>query len=174
MGKIGRNERCPCQSGKKYKHCCARQVTAARPQQMSPEQAMKITLSGGVEAIQEMAEKREESTKEIGVFFFYSTTDGDAWLLEMTDCDCVQVAKDGERLATPIDENPETIEINWSHTFAVQNKVLELTAYADRSVMALPQAPSQQISAAIRRIRKKFTAQQLQQVHLDSADNATV
>ena len=23
MAKIGRNEQCPCQSGKKYKHCCA-------------------------------------------------------------------------------------------------------------------------------------------------------
>jgi hypothetical protein len=136
---------------------------------MSPEQALKITLMGGVEAIQEMAEKREASTKEIGVFFFYSTAAGDAWLLEMTDCDCVQVAADGKRLEAPIDENPETIEINWSHTFSVRNKVLELTAYADKSVTLLPEAPSQNINAAQRRIMKKFTQQQLQQVHVESA-----
>jgi len=31
MAKIGRNDRCPCDSGKKYKHCCmARDEAAAR------------------------------------------------------------------------------------------------------------------------------------------------
>lgn len=173
MAKIGRNEKCPCQSGKKYKHCCARKAEAARPRQMSPEQAAKITLMGAVAAIQEKAEKYEASTQEIGVFFFYSTVAGDAWLLEMTQCDCVQVAESGKRLQPPISENPETIEVNWSHTFSVRHKVLELTAYADKSVTPLPEAPSQSINAAMRRIRKKFSPQQLQQVHLeDSADTA--
>ena len=127
MAKIGRNEKCPCRSGKKYKHCCANKQ-ASQPQPMSPEQAAKITLMGGVEAIQELAEKYEAATREIGVFLFYSTTAGDAWLLEMTDCDCIQVAKEGKRMEAPIDENPDTIEVNWSHTFTVRNKKLETTA----------------------------------------------
>jgi len=29
MAKIGRNERCPCGSGKKYKHCCLQEDEAA-------------------------------------------------------------------------------------------------------------------------------------------------
>ncbi len=170
MAKIGRNEKCPCQSGKKYKHCCARTAEAARPKPLTPEQAARITLMGGVEAIQEKAERREPFTREIGVFFFYSTAAGDAWLLEMTDCDCVQVARGGERLEPPIDENPETIEVNWSHQFRIVNRTLELTAYKDRSVMELEDAPTQSINAMLRRIRKKFTAEQLRQVHVESAE----
>lgn len=170
MAKIGRNEKCPCQSGKKYKHCCAHKISAARPTPMTPEQAAKVTLMGGVHAIQECAERREAVTREIGVFLFYSTRAGDAWLLEMTDCDCVQVAKDGERLEAPIDENPETIEVNWSHQFKVVNKQLELTAYADKSVMVMQDAPAQAVNAMLRRIRKKFSSEQLRKIHVESEE----
>lgn len=170
MAKIGRNEKCPCQSGKKYKHCCARKIAAARPKQLTPEQAARVTLMSGVEAIQERAEKRENVSREIGVFFFYSTAAGDAWLLEMTDCDCVQLAKGGERLDPPIDENPETIEVNWSHQFKIVNRQLELTAYLDKSVTVLQDAPAQAINAMLRRIRKKFSPEQLRQVHVESSE----
>ncbi len=166
MSKIGRNEPCPCRSGKKYKRCCGK-----NPQepirQLSPEQAMKVTLLGGVEAIQAQAEKKKVTKKELGVFFFYSTTEGDAWLLEMTQLDCVKVADKGEKLPPPIDENPETIEINWSHTFAIRNKQMEITAYEDKSVAVLPDAPTREISAAVRRIRKKFSPEELEKIHLD-------
>ena len=170
MAKIGRNDKCPCQSGKKYKHCCARKVAAARPRPLTPEQAAKITLMGGVTDIQQKAATREATSNEIGVFFFYSTSAGDAWLLEMTDCDCVQVAKGGELLDAPIDENPETIEVNWSHQFKIVNRQLELTSYLDKSVTVLTDAPAQSIHAMLRRIRKKFSPEQLQQVHVRDAE----
>ena len=170
MAKIGRNEKCPCQSGKKYKHCCARKISAAQPKPMTPEQAAKVTLMGGVNAIQECAERREAVTREIGVFLFYSTRAGDAWLLEMTDCDCVQVAKEGVRLEAPIDENPETIEVNWSHRFKVVNKQLELTAYLDKRVTVMEDAPAQAVNAMLRRIRKKFSSEQLRKIHVESEE----
>ncbi|CAG37555.1 SEC-C metal-binding domain-containing protein [Desulfotalea psychrophila] len=165
MAKIGRNEPCPCRSGKKFKHCCGLKV-AEKQVPLTPEQALKITLMGGVEDVQLAAENKKVVQKELGVFYFYSTAAGDAWLLEMTECDCVQLARGGERLEPPIDENPETIEINWSHTFAIQDKQFEMTAYADKVVSVLADAPSHEISAAVRRIRKKFTASELQQVHV--------
>lgn len=169
MAKIGRNEKCPCRSGKKYKHCCGSGDKRPVTRQLSPEEQLKVTLMSGVEEIQEQAERKKAVTREIGVFFFYSTAKGDAWLLEMTDCDCVQVARGGERLDAPIDENPDTIEVNWSHTFRIRNKTLELTAYSDKSVVVMNDAPSQKINAMARRIRKKFSAEQLQKVHLDSS-----
>ena len=171
MVKIGRNEKCPCQSGKKFKHCCALKPQAAKPQ-VSGAQALKITLMGGVKAIQEAAVQKKVTTRELGVFFFYATAEGDAWLLEMTDCDCVQLARAGETMDSPIDENPETIEINWSHTFAVRDKRLEITAYADKAVQILADAPAKEINAAIRRIRKRFSEEQLRAVHLPAKDNA--
>ena len=165
MVKIGRNERCPCRSGKKYKHCCAG-LDQIAPPQMSSEQKLNVTLMNSVREIQKQAVEKRESNSELGVFFFYSTRKGDAWVLEMTGCDSIQVARDGEALEPPIDENSETIEVSWSHMFAFKDKQLELTAYADKHVQLLPDAPSQVISAAIRRIRKKFSKEQLSEVHL--------
>ena len=169
MAKIGRNDKCPCQSGKKFKRCCGR--GGSRPVQAktrpATEKDIQITLMDGVEVIQGLAEKKMDATRELGVFFFYSTAEGDAWLLEMTDQDCVKVAEGGKRLSPPIDESPETIEVNWSHTFAINNKMLELTAYDDKGVMVLADAPAQKINAMAKRIKKKFSDEQLRQVHVD-------
>lgn len=107
--------------------------------------------------------------RELGVFFFFTTPKGDAWVLEMTNQDALQVAKQGNPLETPINENPETIEINWTHTFVLKEKKLEFTTYADKSSFFLDDAPAQKLNAAIRRIRKRFTTEQLKQIHLDSA-----
>lgn len=169
MAKIGRNEKCPCRSGKKFKHCCAL-VPRTNAPQPSPEEAMKITLMSGVSNIQGDAVAKKTVCKELGVFFFYSTAKGDAWLLEMTQCDCVQVARDGQPLEVPIDENPETIEINWSHTYQLNNKKLYITAYTDKSVQLLDDAPGRELNGAMRRIRKKFSREQLEKVHLPSPE----
>ncbi len=167
MAKIGRNEKCPCRSGKKYKHCCANLAESAKPQ-MSSEQKLEITLMNSVREIQKQAVKRRETNSELGVFFLYSTREGDAWVLEMTGCDCIQVAGNGEALEPSIYENAETIEVNWTHMFDFRNKQLEFTAYLDKSVQLFPDAPSHEISAAMRRIRKKFSIEQLSKVHLPS------
>ena len=104
--------------------------------------------------------------RELGVFILWSTTGGDAWLLEITESDAVQVAAQREGLAVPIDENPETISINWSHTFAIRDRKLYLTAYADQQETCLDEAPTKRINAAVRRIRKKYSQEQLSQVHV--------
>ena len=166
MAKIGRNDKCPCRSGKKYKHCCSQ-----KDQENVQQQSVSVTLMSGVREIQADAENKRNVCRELGVFFFYSTALGDAWLLEMTECDCVQVARNGEVLEPPIDENSEVIEINYSHSFALENKQLTLTAYADKSTQTLADAPTRELSAAIRRIRKKFSGDQLQKVHLPNSEN---
>ncbi|PID40180.1 MAG: preprotein translocase subunit SecA [Proteobacteria bacterium] len=171
MAKIGRNEPCPCRSGKKYKRCCGsgEKRVAGTKDQASPQNRMKVTLMDGVRHIQDIAVQKKAAVRDIGVFFFYSTVKGDAWLLEMTDCDCVKLAEDGVALEPPIDENRETIEVNWSHRFRIKNKGLELTAYSDNTVVHLKDAPSKEIGALARSLRKKFSAEQLQQVHLDES-----
>lgn len=171
MARIGRNDPCPCRSGKKFKKCCGLKP-AEKQVALTPEQAMKITLMSGVESIQAKAVAKKASVKELGVFFFYSTAEGDAWLLEMTELDCVMVAKGGKVLEAPIDENPDTIEINWSHTYIIRDKQMVITAYEDDAVTTLADAPSKEISAAVRRIRKKFTASELQKVHVEPESEA--
>lgn len=165
MAKIGRNDKCPCRSGKKYKHCCARKDQSAISQK-----PVNVTLMSAVRDIQAEAENKRVVFRELGVFFFYTTELGDAWLLEMTESDCVQIAKEGLALEPPIDENSETIEINYSHTFRLENRQLVFTAYADKVTQVLPDAPTRELSAAIRRIKKKFSGNQLQQVHLPTPE----
>ena len=166
MAKIGRNEKCPCRSGKKYKHCCAQ-----NEQKQVQQQPVSVTLMSGVKEIQADAERKNVVCRELGVFFFYCTGTGDAWLLEMTECDCVQVARNGVALAPPIDENSEIIEINYSHTFTLDNKELIITAYADKSSQVLDGAPTRELNAAMRRIKKRFSSYQLQKVHLPNPEN---
>lgn len=172
MAKIGRNEKCPCRSGKKFKHCCALKEQRTPPL-LTPEQALKITLMNSVKEIQQDAAGKKVMFRELGVFFFFSTALGDAWVMEMTECDCIQVSEGGEALEAPIDENSETIEINWSHTFAITNKQVEITAYADKKVEVLAKAPARELNAAMNRIRKKFSKEELERVHLPHPEQET-
>jgi hypothetical protein len=43
VAKIGRNDPCPCGSGKKYKHCCLRQETLGKSEAMGRERAWETT-----------------------------------------------------------------------------------------------------------------------------------
>ncbi|MBU0962110.1 MAG: SEC-C domain-containing protein [Proteobacteria bacterium] len=166
MGKIGRNEQCPCGSGRKFKHCCLlKEQAGVAP--ASPEAALKISLVREIEAIQQAAKDKRQKIKELGVFILLATAEGDAWLLELTESDAVQLSQAGEPLGIPIDENPETIEINWSHTFDLSNKQFELTAYSDKSKTLMKNYPTKEISASIKRIKKRFSSELLQRVHVD-------
>jgi hypothetical protein len=164
MAKIGRNQPCPCGSGKKHKHCCLPAGQAgATP---SPANQMKISLMAAIEKVQGIAVAKKASFHELGVFLFYSDQEGDAWMLEVTESDAIQIAQAGQPMEVPIDENPETIEINFSHTFAFQNRQLILTAYADKSETLLERAPNQQIHAAIRRLHKRYPKEMLARMHV--------
>ncbi len=171
MGKIGRNEQCPCGSGKKFKHCCLPKAQAGvAPTPTNPEAALKISLNSEIEAIVEAAVENKQKIKELGVFILFATAGGDAWLLEISQSDAVQLAIGGKALEVPIDENPETIEINWSHTFDLSNKEFELIAYSDQSKSVMENYPAKEVSASIKRIKKRFSSDVLSQVHVDNAD----
>ena len=121
MAKIGRNEACPCGSGRKFKRCCLgkQQEQTAN---LTDVQKAQISLQNAISAIQEEASKGIQKVHELGVFVFFSTTEGDAWLLEVTEMDALQVAAGKEILTVELEENPETIEINWTHTFEIKDK----------------------------------------------------
>ena len=170
MGKIGRNEQCPCGSGKKFKHCCLPKEQAGMVQN-NPETEFKISLVNEIEDIVSVAVEKKQKIKELGVFILLATVEGDAWLLEITDSDAVQLAKAGESLKIPIDENSDTIEINWSHTFDLSNKEFELISYLDRSKSVMESYPVKEISASIKRIKKRFPSDVLEQVHVNAEDH---
>ncbi len=169
MGKVGRNELCPCNSGKKYKHCCLPLHQSGRALQQE-KQSPQVSLQWEVEAIQEAAKNKVKRIREMGVFILYSTQEGDAWLLEITDSDAVQLATGGTPVENLIEENPETIEIDWSHRFAVENRELVLKPYKVGEIITFNQEVTKQLSASMRRIRKKCSPELLNSVHLDNPE----
>ncbi len=86
MAKIGRNEKCPCGSGRKYKHCCARNPRVEE-RLATPEEQMKISLMSAVESISLAAREGKAILKELGVFVLFSTADGNGWLFEVTQAE---------------------------------------------------------------------------------------
>ena len=106
----------------------------------------------------------------LGVFVLFSTTSGDAWLLEVTEMDAIQVAKSGEKLAVQIEENPETIEINWTHKFDVKNKKFILTSYKDKSEEVREDYPAHTILSTVKKIRSRIPPELISTIHLDTEE----
>ncbi len=131
----------------------------------------RVSLQAEIKRIQADAAAGSSTLRELGVFIFFSQPNGDAWVLEASEKDAVQVADRGKPLTAPVEENPETIEVNWSHTFTLQDRKLFVTGYADHEVREIDEAPSQQINAAMRRIMSKYTKELLAQVHVRNEDN---
>ena len=84
--------------------------------------------------------------------------------------DAVQVADKGTKIDVDLDENPETIEINWTHRFAIRRKKFITTAYADDKETIWEDYPAHSIFAAIQRVRKKFPKELLNSIHLNEDD----
>ena len=163
MTKIGRNEQCPCGSGHKYKKCCLPKNQVAQSAQL---QAQKVSINDEVAKLQTSAANHEETMKVIGVFIFFSTKEGDAWLLELTEMDAVLVAKAGEKIEVEINESSETIEVNWSHQFTVKDKVFTTTAYADKAIETHNNAPTASINATIKKLQSRFSSDILDKIHV--------
>ncbi len=168
MAKIGRNEPCPCGSGRKYKHCCL----LTRPAAPAPSLAggARASLMHEIGKIRDAAMQRRESLLELGVFILFSNRKGDAWLLEVTDSDAVQLVRNGEPLDVPINEDPEQIEIDWSHTFTIRDRRFFLTAYADKRQTLLEHVPCKRIQSIIRRIHRQYSPELLNRVHIQATE----
>lgn len=166
MVKIRRNQPCPCKSGKKYKHCCLLAGKVFENEKNSQAAQVKNSLLSQIQNIQDMAREKSQVVRDHGVFIFFSNSDGDAWMLEVAGMDGLQVARAGDPLDIELEENPETIEINWSHTWVIRNKSFFLTSYEDKKETELVNASSQQINAARIRIHKRYTADMLAGIHL--------
>jgi len=160
MAKIGRNDPCPCGSGLKYKRCC---ISKSSPESIAPKQ---VSVGEEVARLQKDAAAKKEIIRSIGVFVFISTSDGDAWLLELTDQDALKVASKGEPIEVEIEENPETIEINWSHRFSIKEKRFQTCSYSDNLMEVHEKFPSGAVFSAIKRINKNFSSKLLESIHV--------
>jgi hypothetical protein len=84
--------------------------------------------------------------------------------------DALQIAEKGQKIAIELNENAETIEINWTHHFSIRKKQFITTTYADKQEAVWPDYPAHSIFAAIKRIRKKFPKEILNSIHLNEEE----
>jgi hypothetical protein len=167
--KIKRNDPCPCGSGKKYKKCCSNAPVsepASFPQDSAKNQE-KVTLGKAIEEFQKLAAEKKQVVQQIGVFLFFADEKGDAWVLELTDADCIQIASAGSPLEVSLQEDDETIVIDWTHKYSFKNKSLQVKSYKGKKTLVLRDAPSQKLFAIRRKFLKKISPELLDQVHLD-------
>lgn len=135
-------------------------------------QQIKVSLSGEVAKIQQDAAEFKARVYQLGVFIFFSMENGDAWVLEVTDSDAVQVASQGRPHKPPVTEDNERIVVDWSHNFALQEKRLFMTGYSDGKEQEIIAAPTRQIKAALRRIMKQYPEELLKKIHIRDEEDA--
>ena len=165
MGKIGRNEPCPCGSGLKYKKCCLQKESDSRALGAGQE-VVRVSLNDEVREIQQAAIEGRPELRALGVFILFATQSGEAWLLEVSENDAILLATAHQKIEVNIVENPQTIEVDWSHTFAIQDNNFVVTAYKDKKVETFSGYPTQEIKTTVKKIKQTFTPTQLNQVHL--------
>ncbi len=170
MARIGRNDPCPCGSGLKFKKCCLHKE-ALRAEQQGQQSPPSIKRE--IEKIQKTAAAKTPTIFTVGVFILFSTEAGDGWLLETTEMDAIQVAASGANIDVEIVESPETIEINWTHKFAVIDKKFILTSYKDESQEVRDDFPTHSIHAFVKKILKRIPPEVLNSLHVENAATET-
>lgn len=124
------------------------------------------TVRSEVAIIKQAAMEKLQAVRISGVLILFSTIEGDAWLLEITDGDALQLTKGCRELEVIIDENPENTLIEWSHTFAIKNGKFTVEGYKDKMQTVFDGYPVKKITAAIMAIRKQLPPGYAGMVHL--------
>lgn len=169
MANIGRNEACPCGSGKKYKNCCARDPALIAAEAGSADQAPP-TLSAEISKLQQKVVEKNAVMWTKGVFVFFSTEKGDAWVLEASGMDALQVAVAGRQIEVDVAQTDDAIEVTWSHQFMIR-KDFTVMDYADQSRTVFADYPAARIRALLSKARSSLPPEVLTGIHLDEQND---
>jgi hypothetical protein len=154
MNKIGRNDPCPCGSGLKYKKCCL--PLAGNEEILAVPSEEEGIIKRELAKLKRQAVKKKKSFKLLGAFIFFSTIEGDGWMLELTGKDALLVAEEGTEREITIEETDETLEINWTHSFAIDGQEFVTTSYKDNTVRRHKKCPAQIIRDTLQQIPSSY------------------
>jgi hypothetical protein len=164
MTKIGRNKPCPCGSGKKFKKCCLNKQDpeSGSASAVSPEESLILTI----EKARLAAGQKKELIRSLGVFIIFSTLNGDAWLLEITDSDAVQIANCSQSQKIEITTSAETIEVNWSHSFSLEKNIFSITSHTSGKTEEIKEYPVATLRELINNLKKSLPPHLIKNIHL--------
>lgn len=125
-----------------------------RPPDTNRRVLRKAEISIGKEAryIVECAQRCDARIVTIGALVFFSTMDGDAWMLDPEDRLALCLARGGAPLPYRIVENTTQFTIEWTATYAITSNRFVV---ADRTgeVTVFPCYPVEDLAKAERRCR---------------------
>ena len=124
------------------------------------------TLSAEIDRLQQKVAEKSAVMWTKGVFVFFSTEEGDAWVLEASGGDALQVAAAGRPIEVDVVQTAEAIEVTWSHQFTIR-KDFTVTDYADQSRTIHSSYPAARIRALLSKARSSLPPELLASIHLD-------
>lgn len=123
--------------------------------------------------IRQCAVERCPRIIDLGVFVLYSDKKGNAWLFEVTGRDCVRLALNGEIQEVSIEENPQTIEIDYQYSFVERDGRLVLSGYENSDEVIFRQVTTRKLVEVFERIRAKCSPELLAGLHLEKSQTET-
>jgi hypothetical protein len=130
--KVKPNERCPCDSGKKFKKCCGRlDVAPGIKKPRTDESIEPYTTRGKVEKLDprrdaeyiiKKAQNAEICIVGQGALVYFATDTGDAWMLDVEDHFALCLARDGERQPFRIVKTNRTYHIEWTADYQIDDE----------------------------------------------------
>lgn len=111
-------------------------------------------VSIGAEADYIVARAMAEDARIVSLppLVFFSTTTGDAWVLDAEDSLALPLAAVGTRLPFAITETPERFAIEWAGTFRIEGELMTFADNAGR-LRTIIGYPTREIAAALARAR---------------------
>jgi hypothetical protein len=112
----------------------------------------EVSITGEAEYIVARAMAEDARIVSLPPLVFFSTTTGDAWVLDAEDGLAVQLAAAKTRLPFAIIETAERFAVEWPGTFRIDGNTLLLVDKAGR-VRTIVGYPTREIVAALARAR---------------------
>ncbi len=107
--------------------------------------------------IVQAASRGDARIVSVGGLVFFSTGDGDAWLLDVEDNLALCLMRGFERCEVEVQDGAETFSIRWDSTFAIEEGCF-LVASQSGKATAYPGYPTSALERAIQRARKATRA----------------
>lgn len=126
--------------------CCAPATGLRFPSAGRDGQADAFPIAG-------LASQGEGRVVTVGSLVLFSTSKGDAWILDVEDSLALCLMREFQRREVGIRNDPETFRIRWEASFTIEQGCF-MVAFEPGRVTAYPSSPVSDIQQAIRRARR--------------------
>lgn len=116
---------------------------------LSPEQ---VSIVSEAEYITRRAQQRDSRVVALGEVVLFSTSTGDAWMLDIEDGLALCLARDGEPQEHSVFDNPTSFGIEWNADYSIDEGTF-VVAERSGTILTFPEYPIQEVLSAMERFK---------------------